>query len=127
MYTGSITLFQRLFVALTGEQSDLAIAFSTVILAAGFTPVKNALQSFVDKRFKQPPDPDEELKALGKALDERIYAVDVRQVTRLLLDDSVAAFDALSGALSLKVRGERRLVHTHGDWTGDARLSMPLV
>jgi hypothetical protein len=52
MYAAGVALFQRLFVAVTGDKSDGAIVITTLVLAALFTPVRNGLQSFVDKRFK---------------------------------------------------------------------------
>jgi hypothetical protein len=52
MYTAGVTLFQRAFVAITGDKSDSAIVITTLVMAALFTPIKNALQAFVDRRFK---------------------------------------------------------------------------
>jgi hypothetical protein len=51
MYTAGIGLFQRLFIALTGETSDLSVVFSVLIVASAFTPVRRALESAVDRRF----------------------------------------------------------------------------
>ena len=51
MYTAGIGLFQRLFVALTGETSDLAVVFSVLVVASAFTPVRRALEAAVDRRF----------------------------------------------------------------------------
>lgn len=52
LYAAGVALFQRLFVAVTGDRSDGAVVITTLILAGLFTPVKNGLQSFVDRRFK---------------------------------------------------------------------------
>ena len=52
VYTAGVVLFQRIFVAVTGNTSDAAIVLATLVLASVFTPVKNSLQTFVDKRFK---------------------------------------------------------------------------
>jgi hypothetical protein len=52
LYTAGVALFQRVFVALTNDKSDAAIVITTLVLAAMFTPIKNALQAFVDRRFK---------------------------------------------------------------------------
>ncbi len=51
-YAAGVALFQRLFVAVTGDKSDGAVVITTLVLAGLFTPVKNSLQNFVDKRFK---------------------------------------------------------------------------
>jgi Short C-terminal domain len=52
IYTAAIAFFQRLFVATTGQGSDLAIVATLFVLATVFTPVKNTLQASVDRRVK---------------------------------------------------------------------------
>jgi hypothetical protein len=51
-YAAGVALFQKLFVAVTGDRSDAAIVITTLVLASMFTPIRNWLQSFVDRRFK---------------------------------------------------------------------------
>jgi hypothetical protein len=50
-YFGGIVLLQRLFVALTGEKSNLAVVASTLVIAALFNPLRRRIQSFIDRRF----------------------------------------------------------------------------
>jgi len=52
LYAASVALFQRIFVAVTGDTSDVAIILTTLILAGTFTPVRKSLEGFVDRRFK---------------------------------------------------------------------------
>jgi hypothetical protein len=52
VYTASVALFQRMFVAISGQNSDLAIVMTLFVLATVFTPVKNTLQATVDRRIK---------------------------------------------------------------------------
>jgi hypothetical protein len=114
------------FVAATGEKSDAAIVMSTLILASLFTPMKNALQTAVDKRFKEQPDPTKSLQSFGEQVDAVMDVVDPRTVTRRLVDEAVAAFGAAGGAVYLS-QGERKgpTYRTEG-WTGDAQVSVPL-
>src|SRR5215212_7697669 len=51
LYFGGIVVLQRLFVALTGEKSTLAVVASTLLIAALFNPLRHRIQSFIDRSF----------------------------------------------------------------------------
>jgi hypothetical protein len=51
LYFVGIVVLQRLFVALTGEKSTLAVVASTLVIAALFTPLRRRIQFFIDRRF----------------------------------------------------------------------------
>jgi hypothetical protein len=51
LYFGGIVVLQRIFVALTGQQSTLAVVASTLLSAALFNPLRRRIQSFIDRRF----------------------------------------------------------------------------
>ena len=51
VYFGGIVALQRVFVALTGEKSTLAVVASTLAIAALFSPLRRGIQSFIDRRF----------------------------------------------------------------------------
>jgi hypothetical protein len=51
LYFGAVVLLQRLFVALTGERSTLAVVASTLLIAALFNPLRRRIQGFIGRRF----------------------------------------------------------------------------
>ncbi len=46
VYSAAMSLFQALFVAVTGNQSDAAIVLTTLVLATTLTPIKDRLEDF---------------------------------------------------------------------------------
>ena len=52
LYAAGVALFQRIFQAVTGDKSDAAVVIATLVLAGMFTPIRNSIQSFVDRHFK---------------------------------------------------------------------------
>jgi cytochrome b subunit of formate dehydrogenase len=51
LYVGGVVLLQGAFRALTGQESQLAVVASTLVVAAMFNPLRRRIQSFIDRRF----------------------------------------------------------------------------
>jgi hypothetical protein len=51
VYAGSVVALQRIFIAFTGEDSQLAVVASTLAIAALFNPLRGRTQGFIDRRF----------------------------------------------------------------------------
>jgi hypothetical protein len=126
VYSASISLFQKAFITLTGDKSDAAIVITTLVLATTFTPIKNSLQTFVDRRFKEVPDPARLLTAFNEHVQKSVARVDAHRISRRLLDEVARAYDVQYGAIYLGPDGEEQLVHSVGTPHGAIVLSLPL-
>ena len=51
VYVGSVVLLQGALRALSGQESQLAVVASTLLIAAIFNPLRRRIQAFVDRRF----------------------------------------------------------------------------
>ncbi len=52
LYAAAVSLFTRIFIAVTGDSSDVVIVLATLVLAGTFAPLRKALETFVDGHFK---------------------------------------------------------------------------
>jgi hypothetical protein len=83
IYFGSVVMSQRALVAITGQESSLAVVISTLAIAALFTPLRNRVQRFVDRRFyRQKYDAEQTLDAFSKTVRDEI---DIEGVETALL------------------------------------------
>ncbi len=51
LYFGGVVTLQSTLRALTGQESQLAVVASTLVIAALFNPLRRRIQSFIDRRF----------------------------------------------------------------------------
>jgi hypothetical protein len=126
VFAGLTALLQRLFVAITGERSDAAIILTTLIVVAAFEPLKARVRGLVDRRLKEERDDTRELRAFGHDVHCFLEMSDPHEITRRLLDETVRALHAASGAISLYADRRLQQVHSCGPWCGEAYLCVPL-
>lgn len=126
LYIASIRLFQALFVRFIGDESDVAILLSTLVLAGAFMPLRLRLQALADKYFKEVPNPTGGLQAFGEQIRSMVQLTNVGQMTRRLLDEVVVAFHAESGAVFMRDGEKLQLAQTSGAWSGTAWVSVSL-
>lgn len=126
IFAASITLSQKIFIALTGAASDTATVLTTLIVVAVFEPLKTGLQHLVDRRFKEGRDPTKQLKVYREQVRSFVQMMDAKQNSRRLLDETVRAFDAKAGTVYLQRDGQLELVHTVGEWNGESAIIIPL-
>jgi hypothetical protein len=110
MYAASISLLQRLFVAFTGHPSDGAIVMSTLILAATFTPIKNALQGRVDRTFRDAQDLERRLRAFTDMVASSVARPDPTRTLLAFLKVTVDATGAGGGRAFVRSKPGDRLV-----------------
>ena len=70
-YFGGVVLLQGVFQALTGQESQLAVVASTLLIAALFGPLRRRVQGFIDRRFyRKKYDGEKTLAAFSATLRE---------------------------------------------------------
>jgi hypothetical protein len=124
LYAASTAVLQKLFVALTGEKSDVATVLTTLVVVAAFDPIKRGVQYLIDLRFKEVPDPARKLKGFAEQVRLELGVIDPHRIARRLLEEAANAFGAKGGAVWLGA--SETLIHTTGRWEGSATLSMPM-
>jgi hypothetical protein len=71
-YLGGVVLLQGMFRALTGQESQLAIVASTLLIAALFVPLRRRVQGFIDHSFyRRKYDAAKTLEAFSTRLREK--------------------------------------------------------
>jgi hypothetical protein len=127
LFAGGISLSQKVFVAVTGQTSDVAAALTTLVVVAAFDPLKNGLQRLVERRFKETHDPNVEINQYGEEVQAVVQVLDAEQLAQGFLEKAVRAFDATGGALYLQRDGAARVIRHPTGWEGEVRLRTPLA
>lgn len=127
LYSVVMTISQKLFVGLTGQKSDAAVVLTGFILTVTYTPLRSSLQSFVDKQFKERPDPMKQFTAFDAQVQQVAEIIDPFTITRRLAESAILAYGARGGAVYLCRRGVLELVYASPGWQDEERaLQLPL-
>jgi GAF domain-containing protein len=124
VYTAFTATLQRVFVAVTGQSSDAAIVITVALIATLFTPVRNALQRLVDRRFKDARGLERLMQSLESEVGAVVDVMDGQRLAERLVKTAREGADATGAALFLD--GETSPSYVSGDWTGQAVLVVPL-
>jgi hypothetical protein len=127
LIAASSRLFSIVLTPIAGADSDLTAILTTLVAVAAVTPLRNRLQSFVDRRFKEIHDPSKVLEDLRGQLTTGIWVIDRGRSLGRLLAASVDAFQARGGAVFLKGRSKLREVERQGEVYGEPGMRATLA
>jgi hypothetical protein len=83
IYFGGVVVLQQVFVAITGQRSELAIILSTLAIAALFVPLRGGIQAVIDRRFfRRKYDAAKMLESFAVTVRDEVDAT--KLVTRLI-------------------------------------------
>jgi hypothetical protein len=116
---------QTLFIELTGERSDFAIILTTLLVVAATTPIKDRIQSWVDRQYREMPAL--ELRRFGQEVENHIRMTDPDLLGKHLVEQAASNLRAQAAALFFDDESELSLKHTYGEWRGSAEVSVPIL
>jgi hypothetical protein len=124
---GAVIIFgQKILLAVTGQESDLAGFFAAVAVVGVFTPMKDYLNRYLDNRSKFGPAAAVRLRGLVAQVNARVSPVDAYQLSRRFAQEAVVAFGAKGGAVYWQQENGRHMIYETGSWDGDARMAAAL-
>jgi hypothetical protein len=115
LYAASVGLMQRVSQAATGANSDVAIVLTTLIVVTAFTPIKNGLQRFVDRRFREYRDPATRLREFTDVLVGSVSQLDAPRTLRRFLAVVIEACDLPGGKVTVDRSGASRWSAVEGE------------
>jgi fumarate reductase subunit D len=126
LFAVTMAITQKVFVSATGQGSEFAAVITTLVITSTMTPIKSEIEAFVDRRFKEAPDPFRYLTAFDQQVREVVDVMDVEHLLRRLLNEALQAMGSCGGAVCLVKEGELHLVHISSGWEGTPILQLPI-
>lgn len=84
VYFGIVVVLQQLFASLSGQRSELVTVLSTLVIAALFVPLRNGLQTLMDRHFnRQHYDSQRVLQKFGELVRDE---TDLEKLTNELVN-----------------------------------------
>jgi hypothetical protein len=118
---------QRLFIAMTGQNSEAAIVITTLVVVALFTPLRDFVQRRIDAGLRTPALGLKGLRPFAAEVREFAHFSDRERLVMRLLAESVASLEATGGAAEVREDGGRWSVRPTGEWRDDPQITATIA
>jgi hypothetical protein len=110
VFTAGVGLGQRLFIAYTGQSSDIAVVLATLVIATLYAPLRKRLEAVIDRWFKY------ESRRFGSYTDRVRAVLSIIDPARAAENLARAAVDELDSVGAVVVDGSGAVIGSAGLW-----------
>lgn len=119
LFAGLNWVIETAFLAATGNSNEISVLITTVLVGFGAGPLRETLEEWIDRHFKKPPDPAQDLEKFAKALHERLYPLDARRMVERFGELATKAYESRGGELTILNAPESSEIFQYGNWDGE--------